>query len=155
MANHPEEYLQELKDSRATEVFAHIEAMENPKAFIDSCHTLGLKAGFAIKVNTSLSELEPFYQWLDKILFLTSVPRNRTEEFHFPAFERALKSVDVVPHHIELIADGGLSSSDVYSLAKAGFKGVVLGRLVFSNPDPLCLMQDLRSNISLQGGSSK
>ena len=145
IVNHPEKYLEEIKECRATEVFAHIEAINNPKAYIDKCHNLGMKAGLAIKAKTCLSELEPYFPWLDKILFLTSVPIGHTEKFYLPAFERALMARDTIPYHIGLIADGGLSAFNVHKLSEAGFEGVVLGRLVFSSPNPLGLMKELSS----------
>lgn len=155
MVSQPEEYLKELKEYRVIEVFAHIEALNDPKAFIDSCHALGLETGIAIKAETGLSRLEPIYQWLDKILFLTSVPKDGTEEFYLPAFERAINAVRTIPDHIRLIADGDLSFSNVKSLSEAGFEGVVLGRRVFTNPNPFGLLQELSLQLSLQGGPSQ
>lgn len=151
MTTDPEGYIDELHSYGVTEISAHIEALLSPLIFIDRCHELGMKAGLALKTRTPLDSVRPYLKSVDQLLFLTSEPINgRNEEFYFPAFERALSVAHELPGHIECVADGGLTETRIRLLADAGFSGVVVGRLLFSNDDYLGMLNHLKS---MKGGN--
>ena len=143
MTTNPLDYVEELHDFGVSEVIAHIESLPDPKIIIDRCRTLGMDVGLAIKPRTDFSLVSPYLDWIDSILFLTSEPVGKKEEFYSPAFERIFQLISSIPERIRLIVDGGLNESNLKRLAEKGLDCVVLGRLVFSASDPLQKMNEL------------
>ncbi|HWS23531.1 MAG TPA: hypothetical protein VN226_03770 [Anaerolineales bacterium] len=60
LVDHPDEYLEDIRESGATTVIAQIEHMHNRQDFIEVSKQLGLKVGFALDFYTPVSELLDF-----------------------------------------------------------------------------------------------
>lgn len=143
MTTNPFDYLEGLYGFGVSEVIAHIEALPDPENFINRCRTLKMAVGLAIKPRTDFSLINPYIDRIDSILFLTSEPVGKTEEFFPPAFDRVLHLISSIPKNVRVIADGGLNEPRLKILAEKGLDCVVLGRLVFSANDPLKKMNEL------------
>ena len=137
MVTNPLDYLDELHQMGIGEVFAHIEALDNPNTFVSRCHDLNMKSGLALKANTPFSSIREYTSEIDSVLFLTSCPNPIKEEFSISAFNKALDAADKLKGKIKLTADGGLGEEELKILEKNSFDSVVLGRLVFKDNNPL------------------
>lgn len=146
MAYHPEGYLDALADCGVDAVIAHIEALDYPMAFLNRCRSLGMKAGLALNMKTPIRDTEIFWELTDQLLLMTSEPDHAGEKLYEPALERAVSLAERFghgKHRMELYVDGGLTEDALRRLAAAGVSGAVLGRLVFSHPDPLRFLQEM------------
>lgn len=137
MTTDPFFWLKQLEGKPLRSVSAHIEVLPYPLQFIHLAHSLGMKAGLALNIKTPLSIVEPFLGLADYLLFMTSEPDGAGEELYAPALDRAIKAAIRLQGDVEIYADGGLTRCALRELSKAGAKGAVLGRLVFSAEDPL------------------
>ena len=146
MTRHPEGYLDALADCGVGAVIAHIEALDYPMVFLNRCRSLGMKAGLALNMKTQIRDTEIFWELTDQLLLMTSEPDFAGEALYEPALKRAVALAERFArekHRIELYVDGGLTEDALRCLAAAGASGAVLGRLVFSHPEPLRFLQEL------------
>lgn len=136
MVRDPLLYLSDIKKIGCTEVFVHIEILDDIAEYSSICKDLDMVCGLALLAETSLECILPYVDKIKKLLFLTSKPTGRRQEdFDLEAFMKAERSRRYIPSTVELLADGGLSREHVKVLGQHGFSGVVLGRLVFSGTD--------------------
>ena len=147
MVNHPETYLEELAKCGVDSVIAQIEALQYPMQFLNRCRTLGMKAGLALNMKTSLEDTKIFWGVTDQLLLMTSEPDFAGEELYEPALERAIDLANRYHKEFELYVDGGLTREALKKLSEAGVQGAVLGRLVFQNSDPLRTLQEIDDSL--------
>ncbi len=147
MVNHPETYLGELAKCGVDSVVAQIEALQYPMQFLNRCRTLGMKAGLALNMKTSLEDTKIFWGVTDQLLLMTSEPDFAGEELYEPALERAIDLANRYHKEFELYVDGGLTREALKKLSEAGVQGAVLGRLVFQNSDPLRTLQEIDDSL--------
>ncbi len=144
MATNPCQYLEEIKEYGTTEVFAHIEALSDVERYINKCCELGLKPGLALKTRTPVTTVLPYVDDLYGLLFMTSEPKGKREEFYLPAYEKIFEDIQYLNlEKTKVVVDGGLTTEKVIELAKGGISGVVLGRIVFSSFDYYSMLTKL------------
>lgn len=147
MVNHPETYLEELAACGVDSVIAQIEALNYPMQFLNRCRSLGMKAGLALNMKTSIEDTKIFWGVMDQLLLMTSEPDYAGEELYKPALERAIHLANSYHNEVELYVDGGLTREALCQLSTAGVHGAVLGRLVFQTPDPLKALQQFDNSL--------
>lgn len=151
MTNKPESYVDELHCMGVSEVYAHVEALDNPLKFISHCHGLGIKAGLSLKADTPFEAVTAYLDAADGLLFLTShVVSPWCEDFCLQAYERLFEIRDSIPEGLQLAADGALNEERINRLAGINFSAVVTGRLVFSSN---CYLGTLERLSKLTGGN--
>lgn len=147
MTNNPCDYLNSIAKFGVEMVTAHIEALRYPMLFINKAHKLGLKAGLALNIKTSVSEIMPFVNVFDHVFVMTAEPDYNGELFYQPALNKALNLANNLPSSVDLYADGALMPEAIRELNKAGAKGAILGRIVFNSNDPYLKLVELISDI--------
>ena len=152
MVNHPEDYLEELAVCGVNCVVAQIEALNYPMQFLNRCRALGMKAGLALNMKTSIEDTKIFWNVMDQILLMTSEPDSAGEELYKPALERAMNLASRPHNGLELYVDGGLTKEALCQLSNVEVDGAVLGRLVFQSPNPLETLQEIKGYISNEIG---
>ena len=68
MVIEPEKLVEPFAKAGADLITFHIEATDNPKEIIDLIKSAGCQVGISIKPSTSLTEIEPYYEFLDLVL---------------------------------------------------------------------------------------
>lgn len=152
MVNHPMDYLEELADCGASAVVTQLEALDYPMQFLNRCKKLGMKAGLALNMKTSVEDTAIFGEVMDQLLLMTAEPDCEREELYHPALQRALETAASRKEGIELYVDGGLTMESLKQLKIAGVNGAVLGRLVFQTANPfemLCITKRELSELVL------
>lgn len=132
MVNNPLFYLSSLRDFGVTEVFAHVEALDDPELFIRECHDMKMTAGLALKADSPISYITNYEKITDSFLFLTSKPSPIKEVFSDVAFKKALEAASSMSKKVRIFADGKLNEKNLQKLSMYGFYGAVLGGLIFS-----------------------
>ena len=141
MVTNPLYYLNELSLIGVGSVFAHIEALAFPMAFLNRARSLNLKAGLAFNISTPLTYVKPFVPLLDAVLIMTSEHDEAGENLWLPALDKVKEAVDLL--QIPVWADGGLNDAAINNLYHVNAYGGVLGRHVFSSADPMGVLENL------------
>lgn len=136
MISHPEKYLEAFAHAGSDWITFHIEATDNPKAFIQKAKKLGVKVGVSIKPGTSIEMIEPILKELDLILIMSVEPGFGGQKFQGEVLEKvkALRAFPECPENISI--DGGINLETAHLAVKSGVNILVAGSAVFHSNDP-------------------
>ncbi len=134
MVQNPEEWI--LKFPKADIITFHIEAVNEETAnwIIDKLHSLKIKAGVAIKPNTSVDEIKDLLSKVDMILIMTVEPGFGGQKL----IEACIKKVEEVRNinsMVDIEVDGGINLENVSKLTQAGANVIVAGTSIFKAED--------------------
>ena len=148
MVTNPCDYLDCLAEFGVRMVTGHIEALPYPMIFINKAHKLGLRAGLAMNIKTSIMEIEPFFSIIDHILVMTAEPDYCNEILFLPALEKALSIVNMQSCLVDVYIDGGLSLDTIRRSSEYKIKGAVLGRMIFKSNNPYERLMQINRDIN-------
>ena len=132
----PMEYLKPLADIGVTRVAAHVEALAYPALFLSTARNLGMKAGLAVNIKTPAAAILPYADQLDELIVLTVEADDEGLKFRPGALEKIAEVRGRMKPDAWILADGGVSESNLEQVVRAGANGIVAGRAVFGDPDP-------------------
>ncbi len=130
MTHHWQPWLQHAAALQASIVFAHMETLEYPKAFIGMAKQLGLRCGIALNPRTGAEALPYLLDDLDGLLLLTVEPDGMGEGFIPQVLEKA-RALRAAAPHVQLWLDGNITYERLPSLHQAGVTHAVMGRAFF------------------------
>ena len=130
MTAHWKEWLQVAADTNASVVFAHLEVLDYPRAFIFAAKKHGIRAGLALNPKTQLTGIEYLMPDLDAVLILTVEPDDVGEPFLPGILKKAAYARSVAPD-IEIWVDGAVKFDMLDTLRGHGVTHVVMGREFF------------------------
>lgn len=136
MVKNPESYLDWLSAAGIQAVCAQIESLPYPKRFLNHARSLGMRAGLAFNMKVRPEELIPYASDLDYVLIMTSEPDYADQSFCSCSYERVSCFRNILPKDREIWCDGGICPHHLQALSSAGMNVAVMGRAVFSSPDP-------------------
>ena len=130
----PIRYVEEFARIGSDIITFHQEAADDPQAVIDKIHSLGKKAGIAIKPKTLVSVLLPYLDKVEMILVMTVEPgfggqklipetRDKVREVRSMLGDRNLTT--------DIQVDGGINDANVMTVVGAGANVIVAGSAVF------------------------
>ncbi len=140
-------YLKEFKDAGVDRLTVHLEACTHLDRTISEITNLGMKPGVALNPHTSLEGLEFILPKLTLVLIMTVNPGFGGQKFIDYSYEkiRKLKHMIIESGSYTLIqVDGGISKSNLRPLVDAGVDAFVVGNTIFSSPDPIEMIEDLK-----------
>ena len=134
MVEAPERYIEKFAQAGADIITVHQEACVPLKETIEKIHSLGLKAGIAIKPHTAILALEPYLELADMFLVMTVEPgfggqeympvcTGKIEELRGRLMARGLDK--------DIQVDGGITRENVEVVLNAGANVIVMGSSVF------------------------
>ncbi len=134
MITRPERYIESYVKNGSDMITFHIEATDNPRAVIDKIHSLGIKAGIAIKPDTPVDDIESVIPAVENVLVMTVYPGFGGQAF-IPA---TLKKVTETRAFIEefnlkthVQVDGGINDQTAVLARAAGADVLVTGSYLF------------------------
>ena len=130
MTTHWKEWLSVAADTNASVVFAHLEALDYPRAFIFEAKKLGIQAGLALNPKTALAGAEYLISDLDAVLILTVEPDGAGEPFLPDMLKKAAYARSLSPD-IEIWVDGAIKFDMLDTLRENGVTHAVMGREFF------------------------
>ena len=136
MVTNPLDYVDSLCDCRIERMAAHIEALPYPAKFLGKVQSRGKKAGLALNLKTDISGLEAFSDQLDYVLFLTNEPDFAGLKFKEYCLKKIFLCRTLLPKHISLWADGGITPELLPQLQDCGVDTVIMGRAIFEADFP-------------------
>ena len=134
MITRPERYVEHYAKLGSDMITFHVEATDNPRAVIDKIHSLGIKAGIAVKPDTPVDDIESLIPAVENVLIMTVYPGFGGQSF-IPA---TLKKVTEARAFIEEIGldthvqvDGGINEQTASLARAAGADVLVSGSYLF------------------------
>lgn len=148
----PEKYVEEFRKLGAEIISVHIEACPHLHRNVQQIKALGCKAGVAINPHTPVDALSDIISDIDLVCLMSVNPGFGAQKFIPSTFEKIQRLKNLIKDKgssalIEI--DGGVNSENALPLLEAGADVLVAGNFVFSSPDPLETIRNLKS-LSLQ-----
>lgn len=143
----PDRYLEAFKKAGAHVITVHLEACTHLHRTIQGIKAMGCKAGVALNPHTPVSLLEDIIEDLDMVCLMSVNPGFGGQKFIPRTFDkvRTLKRMIGNSGSKALIEiDGGVNQQNAPLLVEAGADVLVAGNFVFSSPNPIGTIQELK-----------
>ena len=134
MITEPIRYIEVFKKAGADLITIHLEACEDVDATIAKIRECGLKVGISICPETPVSALEKYVDKVDMVLIMSVHPGFGGQKFIPDSLDkiRELKAmIDAKNLDVDIQVDGGIYTSNVEDVLKAGANIIVAGSAVF------------------------
>lgn len=148
MIVNPDHYLEAFRNAGAEIISVHYEACPHLHRTLQVIKSLGCKAGVAINPHTPVSLLEDVIQDIDLVCVMSVNPGFGGQRFIENTYNKVkqLKAMIEANGASTLIEiDGGVNQANAPKLRAAGADVLVAGSFVFSSPDPIETIQNLKS----------
>ena len=150
MIAEPLRHLEAFAKAGADHVTLHAEAVADPASAAQAIRERGIRAGLAIKPNTSLEPLLAALPHLDIVLVMTVEPGAGGQAFLEGSNRRIAAvraAIDEGAHDCLLEVDGGIGPSTVAAAAQAGADTFVAGHSIFRATDAAAALRAIRAAV--------
>jgi ribulose-phosphate 3-epimerase len=135
-----ESQINQFADAGADVITVHAECPSVATGALDLIKQRDLVPGLVLKVETPVSELEPYIKDIQFITLLGTSIGVKGKGLHEHALDRLKEARELVRkadvgHRVIVVADGGIRHETVPKLRAAGAEAVVLGSLAFGDSD--------------------
>ena len=134
MVESPERYTDKFIDAGADILTVHEEACRPLRETLENIHTRGIKAGVAIKPDTDINVLKPYFGLADMFLVMTVEPGFGGQKYMEKCTGkiRNLRAMlDSEGLDTDIQVDGGITRGNVETVLDAGANVIVMGSSVF------------------------
>ena len=148
MISEPLKYVGDFAAAGADIITFHAECDNDTDEVIDKIHSLGSKAGLAVKPGTDASAVLPYLEKLDMVLVMTVEPGFGGQSFMhetMPKLKQIREVCKAKNLDVNLQVDGGIAEKTVSVAAENGANVFVAGSAVFGSDDPKAAVSMLRS----------
>jgi ribulose-phosphate 3-epimerase len=147
MIDEPESWVERYGELGVDSITFHLEATERPSETIALIRKSGARVGLAIKPATGITDVKPFLREIDMLLVMTVEPGFGGQALIPECVSKVREARDLATAEgleLEIQVDGGVTSSNIKSLAEAGANVFVAGTAVFDAPDRAARIDELR-----------
>ena len=147
MISEPLKYVGDFAAAGADIITFHVECDNDIDEVIDKIHSLGCKAGVALKPGTDASAVLPYLKKLEMVLVMTVEPGFGGQSFMhetMPKLKQIREKCKAENLDIYLQVDGGIAEKTVSVAAENGADVFVAGSAVFGSEDPKAAVSMLR-----------
>lgn len=149
MVVNPQKWFEKLHKDGVQMVSFHFEAAgEHTAEYIDTLHSLGIKAGVAINPDVPVEKLFPYIGKADYFLIMSVFAGFGGQKFIPESLERiaTLKAeIDRLGDDAIIEVDGGVNMDNISALKEAGAVMIVAGSTVFRADNPGEVISALRN----------
>lgn len=134
MVEAPERYVEKFAEAGADFITVHQEACVPLTETIEKIHSLGKKAGVAIKPHTSVEALKPYFGLADMFLIMTVEPGFGGQKYMESCTEKIRNLRGMLMYRnldTDIQVDGGITKENVNVVLDAGANVIVMGSSVF------------------------
>lgn len=149
----PEKYLPLFRNAGADHLTVHLEACPHLHRTLQQIHELGAKAGVAINPHTPVEALFEVLDEIDIVCVMSVNPGFGGQKFIYRSLDkihRLRQEIDARNLSTVIEVDGGVGLQNAEVILKAGAHVLVAGNAVFADPQPVEVINKLKS-ISVQG----
>lgn len=134
MINEPIRYVEAFQKAGADLITVHLEACEDVHKTLQKIKECGMKAGISICPDTPVSALEEYIEEADMILIMSVHPGFGGQKFIEDSLTKIRMTREMLNRYgleTDLQVDGGIYTSNVENVLKAGANIIVAGSAVF------------------------
>jgi ribulose-phosphate 3-epimerase len=139
MVERPEALFEDFAKAGADIVTCHMEAIEDPGKTIRRAEELGMRAGLAVNPATSVRDVFPFLEHLDRVLVMSVNPGWAGQPFledSLPKIETVRGEIDRQGLSVEIEVDGGVNEGTASRCLAAGATVLAAASSIFKAADP-------------------
>jgi len=143
----PEKYINQFIDAGADIITVQVETCPHLDRTIHQIKEAGAMACVALNPSTSLSTLDYVLTELEMVLIMTVNPGFGGQAFipaMIPKIRELSERIKKVKSKAVIQVDGGINSSNIATVAKAGAEVFVAGSAVFKHKDPALAIKNLK-----------
>lgn len=142
MIESPEKYIDAFADAGADIINVHIEAVSDVEGCLEKIRSLGKKAALTIKPKTPVSTILPFIDKCDMILVMTVEPGFGGQGMIEECLDKISELRSLYPD-LDIEVDGGVKTSNIDKVYKAGANIIVAGSAVFLSDNPAEVISEM------------
>ncbi len=134
MINEPIRYVEAFQKAGADLITVHLEACEDVHKTLQKIKECGMKAGISICPDTPVSALEEYIEEADMILIMSVHPGFGGQKFIEDSLTKIRMTREMLNRYgleTDIQVDGGIYTSNVENVLKAGANIIVAGSAVF------------------------
>lgn len=149
MISDPDKYIEKFAEAGADIITVHAEASLHLNRTIQLIKSFGKKAGVALNPATSLSVLDYILPELDMVLLMTVNPGFGGQSYIKSSTRKIEELKNLVLRStvsIDIEVDGGIDTSTIGLVTRAGANIIVAGSAVYGKPDVGEAIKQLRLN---------
>ncbi|WP_456430767.1 ribulose-phosphate 3-epimerase [Thermosulfuriphilus sp.] len=138
MIEAPERYLADFARAGADWISVHVETCPHLHRTIQQIKALGKKAGVAINPATPLETLEYILEELDYVLIMSVNPGFGGQSFITSSLRKIARLKELIDQQglkVAIEVDGGINSSTIAAVTKAGAEILVAGSAIYGTED--------------------
>lgn len=143
----PQKFVHEVAATGAYMMNVHYEACTHLNRTVAAIKEAGMKAGVTLNPHTPISLLEDILEDLDMVLLMSVNPGYGGQRFIEHSVEKTARLKDMILGkglNTLIEVDGGVNMVSGKRLIDAGADVLVAGSFVFSSPDPLQTIRELK-----------
>lgn len=150
MVSRPEQWVESMAKSGASQYTFHIEATEAPVQLAKQIKEAGMRCGIAIKPDTTIDEVVSIIRenpgLVDMVLIMTVEPGFGGQKFRAGVMPKVTAIRKEFPD-INIEVDGGLDPVTVVTASEAGANVIVAGTSVYGAESPETVIGELRAAV--------
>jgi len=131
MIERPEDYVEDFAEAGADALSVHVETSPHLYRTLQAVKALGVGAGVAINPGTPIDAIDEVIPLLDFVVVMTVNPGFGGQTFIEPVFHKVPELRRLLPEHIAIEIDGGITLANIERVVAAGANWVVAGSAVF------------------------
>lgn len=131
----PIKYVKDFAENGADIITFHSESNSDILETITAIHSLGKKAGLAIKPNTPVSDVEKYLDKIDMLLVMTVEPGFGGQGFIAETLTKIREAKQIIDSrglNVPIQVDGGINAETAELVKKAGAEILVAGSYLFA-----------------------
>lgn len=143
----PDRYIERFAKAGASLISVQYEACTHLHRTVHAITALGVKAGVVLNPHTPVHLLEDIIKDVDLVLIMSVNPGFGGQKFIGNTYKkiRQLKALIESSGSCAMIeVDGGVDTENAAELVKTGANVLVAGNSIFSSPDPVRTIHDLK-----------
>nr|WP_081667903.1 ribulose-phosphate 3-epimerase [Butyrivibrio sp. WCD2001] len=136
MIEEPIRYIEQFAEAGADIITFHVEAASDPREVIDKIHSLGKKAGLAIKPKTPVEAVKSYIEHIDMLLVMTVEPGFGGQKYMDECTDKIREARDLIKEKglsVDVEIDGGVTMNNINVPLEAGANVIVAGSAVFNS----------------------
>ena len=148
MVSRPADWIPILAAAGAHTITVHIESTPHIHRVIETIKSLGKKAGVSFNPGHPVCLMDELIDWVDVIQVMSVDPGFSGQNFIETSLKKISHLRDIRGSRDLLIeVDGGITTENIGSIRAAGADIFVLGSFIFSHPDKIKVIENLKTKV--------
>ena len=142
----PDRYIMDFKEAGADWLNVHYETCPHLHRTVQSIKQEGMKAGVTLNPHSPVSLLEDIVADADLVLLMSVNPGFGGQAFIENTYEKIARLREMIERKNSkalIQVDGGVDTTNIAQLAKAGADVFVVGSFIFRAADPIQIIKEL------------